>query len=220
VSYGYDAAGRRTAMTVGSDSSVAYGYDAADRLTSLTKGSQAVLLIYDDADRRTSVTLPNGITQSHSYDAASRVTAITYSKLQNLLGEIVYAYDPVGNRTRASGSFARTNLPARLTSASYDDANRLASWDGNALSYDENGNLTQDGLTGYGWNARRADLDERPGHARQLPLRRLRPPAREDGQRHRYRIPLRRRPGRAGADGSAGNAAPAVGEHAHRSRPP
>lgn len=45
-------------------------------------------------------------------------------------------------------------MPPTVSSASYDAANRLTTWGGNALTYDDNGNLTALGATTYGWNAR------------------------------------------------------------------
>jgi RHS repeat-associated protein len=45
-------------------------------------------------------------------------------------------------------------LPAALSSATYDDANQIATWGGTSFSYDSNGNLTSDGTRTYTWNAR------------------------------------------------------------------
>jgi len=67
---------------------------------------------------------------------------------------LTYAYDAGGNRTTVGGTFARTGLPQALGSATFDAANRIATWSGQALSYDANGNLASDGLTSYTWNAR------------------------------------------------------------------
>src|SRR5262249_47986664 len=50
--------------------------------------------------------------------------------------------------------WARTGLPAVLSSATYDAGNRIATWGGTSFSYDLNGNLTSDGTTTYNWNAR------------------------------------------------------------------
>jgi len=51
-------------------------------------------------------------------------------------------------------SFARTTLPAPVSSATYDAANRILSFDGFTPTYDANGNLTElDGDT-YAWNVR------------------------------------------------------------------
>ena len=53
-----------------------------------------------------------------------------------------------------SGSFARTNLPQPLVSASYDAANELTGWGGSNLTYDANGNMLADGTHSFTWDAR------------------------------------------------------------------
>jgi uncharacterized protein RhaS with RHS repeats len=45
-------------------------------------------------------------------------------------------------------------LPAPLTSATYDAANRLTAWNGALLTYDDNGNLLSEGSRSYSWDAR------------------------------------------------------------------
>lgn len=52
------------------------------------------------------------------------------------------------------GTWARTNLPAALVSATYDAANQLAQWGATTVSYDANGSLANDGTRSYMWNAR------------------------------------------------------------------
>ena len=52
------------------------------------------------------------------------------------------------------GTYARTGIPAALTSATYDDANQIATFGGTSFTYDDNGNLTSDGVRSYTWNAR------------------------------------------------------------------
>jgi YD repeat-containing protein len=79
ISYTYDAAGRRTSMTVAGQPTVTYTYDA-NRLASVTQASSVVTVTYDAAGRRTSVTLPNGVVTEYTYDAASRVTGLAYRK--------------------------------------------------------------------------------------------------------------------------------------------
>jgi hypothetical protein len=59
------------------------------------------------------------------------------------LGTLTYTYDAGGNRTAVGGTFARTGLPQALASATFDAANRIATWDGQALSYDANGNWSR-----------------------------------------------------------------------------
>lgn len=154
VTYSYDAADRRTAMGVSGQTGVSYSYDAADRLTEVAQGSAAVTIAYDSANRRTSLTLPNGVVIAYGYDADARLTGLTYTHGQTTLGTLTYSYDAAGRRTEVGGTWARTNLPATLASAIYDDANQVATWEATGFTYDENGNLTGDGVRSYTWNAR------------------------------------------------------------------
>jgi len=154
VDYTYDADGRRATMTVAGQTAVSYGYDSANRLTSITQGTAAVALTYDNANRRNTLTFPNGIVATYGYDNANRLTSLTYTLSGNTLGNLTYTYDLAGNRTSVGGSWARTGLPASLTSATYDAANRIATWAGTSFTYDLHGNLTSDGTTTYTSNAR------------------------------------------------------------------
>ncbi len=70
------------------------------------------------------------------------------------LGTLTYDDDANGQRTSVRGTYARTGLPAALASATYDDANQIATFAGTSLSYDDNGNLTSDGTRSFTWNAR------------------------------------------------------------------
>jgi RHS repeat-associated protein len=113
-----------------------------------------VTFAYDAAGRRTSVMLPNGVVTEYTYDAASRVTGLTYRKDTTTLGTLSYMYDAAGNRLRVGGTWARTGLPPALASASYDAANRNVIFGAQVLAYDLNGNLLNDGTSGYTWDAR------------------------------------------------------------------
>ena len=154
LAYTYDDAGRRASMTVAGQTAVSYTFDNADRVTGMTRGTASVSLAYDAADRRTSLTLPNGIVVEYAYDEDSRLTGLTYKQGTTTIGTLTYGYDANGQRTSVGGTYARTNLPAALTSATYDDANQIATFGGATFTYDENGNLTSDGVRSYTWNAR------------------------------------------------------------------
>jgi RHS repeat-associated protein len=154
VDYTYDAAGRRVSMTVVGQTAVSYDYDNANRLTSITQGTSTLALTYDNANRRSTLTFPNGIVATFGYDNANRLTTLAYVLSGNSLGSLAYGYDAAGHRTTMSGSWARKGLPAALASATYDAANRIATWGGTSFTYDLNGNLTNDGTTTYAWNAR------------------------------------------------------------------
>jgi RHS repeat-associated protein len=154
ISYGYDNAGRRTSMTVAGQPQVNYTYDNGNRLTQITQGTSSVGISYDNINRRTSLTLPNGVSVAYSFDNDSHITGITYNFGANTWGNLTYSYDALGRRTQVGGSFARTNLPGVITSASYDSANELTNWNGTAISYDLNGNMASDGTNAFTWNAR------------------------------------------------------------------
>ncbi len=86
---------------------------------------------------------------------ASRLTTINHIGPSGIIEALTYAYDPAGNRT----SLTRNNgtaslLPAAVASATYDTANEQTAFAGAALTYDNNGNLTNDGINTYVWDAR------------------------------------------------------------------
>ena len=154
VTYQYDASGRRTTMTAPAQSPVAYAYDAASRLTSIAQAGQLAQFEYDTTGRRTRLTLPNHVSTEYQYDPASRLTALIYRAPAGPLGDLRYEYDPTGNRISVAGSFARTLLPAPISTATYDPANRQLTFGPHTMTYDPNGNLTSDGTNTYVWDAR------------------------------------------------------------------
>lgn len=128
ISYGYDAASRRTGMTVAGQSAVNYSYDNANRLTQITQGTSTVSFAYDAASRRTSLTLPNGVVMTYSYDGASELSTINYQLGTTSLGNLAYSYDLTGRRTNVAGPFARTGLPLPVSTAAYNTNNELTTW--------------------------------------------------------------------------------------------
>jgi RHS repeat-associated protein len=158
VSYTYDAAGRRLTMQAASQAQVSYSYDDADHLTAITQGSTSVAFGYDIAGRRVSATLPGGIAAAYAWDAASQLTGITYSNGSTTLGDLTYGYDLAGRVSARGGSLFQSVLPAAVTSAAYDLANRLTARTAAGVTasptWDTNGNLTSDGVRTYSWDAR------------------------------------------------------------------
>ncbi len=154
VNYTYDAAGRRATMNVAGQTAVSYTFDDADRLTNATQGTAAVAIAYDNANRRSTLTLPNGVVMTYQLDNANQLTGISYAKGGTTLGDINYSYDLAGRRIGVGGSFAATNLPNALASATYDANNRLTAWGGATLTYDDNGNVITESGNTYTWNSR------------------------------------------------------------------
>jgi RHS repeat-associated protein len=86
---------------------------------------------------------PTGpVTINYGYDKLNRLTEANYSD-----GRFYhYSYDQVGNRLTASDQYSTTAYV-------YDDANRLASVNGQPYTYDNNGNLLFNGVTTYAYDS-------------------------------------------------------------------
>jgi RHS repeat-associated protein len=154
VSYAYDALGRRATMSVPSQSTVNYTYDNANRLTQVAQGAATVQFAYDATNRATSLTLSNGVITEYTYNTASQLVGLTYKKGANTLGNLNYEFDLAGRRSRIGGSFASATLPQVVATTSYNAANQQTAFYPRTLTYDNNGNLTDDGNNTYTWNAR------------------------------------------------------------------
>ena len=156
VGYTYDAASRRLSMTPAAQATATYAYDNANRLTGITQGSETVQIGYDVDNRRTLLTLPNGVTVNYGYDNASELTGLSYAQGNDTaLGNLAYGYDGDGRINSKGGTFATDVAPTPTAQPGTFDLNdRETSFNGQALSYDSNGNLTFDGTNTYAWNAR------------------------------------------------------------------
>jgi hypothetical protein len=95
------------------------------------------------------LTLPNGVAATYGYSTRDELASITFTQGNTTLGTVTYTYNAAGRRAAVGGTWARTGLPAAVASATYDDANRQLTWGGQALTYDDNGNLTGDGTNTY-----------------------------------------------------------------------
>jgi RHS repeat-associated protein len=157
IFYEYDKADRRTSMTVAGQSAVRYAYSNNDELVDVQQGNEQIAIPRDAVGRRHQVQIPTGpdtYTQTTAYDPAGRTSQITYTNQTNTIGNLTYTYDAAGQPIQTGGSDARTNLPKPFSQATYNAANQLTQLATTTLSYDNNGNLTNDGTTTYTWNAR------------------------------------------------------------------
>jgi YD repeat-containing protein len=99
VSYAFDAANRRTSMTIAGQTAISYTYDNANRSTGITQGSFSVSLSYDIADRRTSLAYDsNGNvvsdgTSTYKWDAPKQLASLTAPGIA-----ATFQYDTFGNR--------------------------------------------------------------------------------------------------------------------------
>jgi len=154
VAYQYDNDSRLQTATVTGQPTVNYYFDNASRLYKVAQGSTSTLIGYDNANRRNSLTLPNGIVLTYVYDNDSRINSMSYLLGTTSVGTLSYQYDAAGRRTQMGGSLAATGFPQAVSSAVYDPANELTNWNGTTITPDANGNILNDGVAAYTWNAR------------------------------------------------------------------
>jgi RHS repeat-associated protein len=129
-------------------------YPDANRLYKVAQGSTNTAIGYDNANRRNSLTLPNGIVLTYGFDNDSRINSMSYQVGTTSVGSLTYQYDAAGRRIQVGGSLAATGFPQAMSSAAYDVANELTNWNGTTITPDANGNILNDGVASYTWNAR------------------------------------------------------------------
>ncbi|MFF3967868.1 RHS repeat-associated core domain-containing protein [Streptomyces griseorubiginosus] len=153
VGYGYDAGDRRTRMTA-AGTSTTYGYDTSDVLTSVTSGSQTVTFGLDATGREKTASLPGGITRTTGYDTTGVISSIAYTQGNKTIGDLVYSRDQRALQTGLTGSLAKVALPAAESGTQFGKDNRINSYAGRTFDYDADGQLKNDGVRSYTWNAR------------------------------------------------------------------
>lgn len=155
VSYRYDRAGRRVATELPDGTETRYRYDGAGRLAEVDNGHATVEISRDPAGRVSQRELPGGLTAHYRTDARGLVTGIAYrDRRGGLVGGLRYGYDPAGRIRTAAGGLAATDLPGPAGRREHDQANRLVRAGDTELVYDRAGNLVDDGVHRYTWDAR------------------------------------------------------------------
>ncbi len=120
LAYGYDAAGNRTEVSIGAETTT-YLYDAANRLASVTDSELGTTSYVRDAvGNRVAVVYPNGTMATFSHDARDRVEQVRHEGPTSLLQSFVYDIGPTGRRLGV------TEAPSgRRVDYVYDDLHRL-----------------------------------------------------------------------------------------------
>jgi len=151
IRYAYDAAGNLETLTYTDDSQVAYEYDELNRLIKVTDWAGRITSYsYDNAGNLAAISLPDGSSVALQYDLAKQLTRLSDTTAAGAtVFDGQYTVNEASRTTRASVQrpLEPTVAPAtrRFT---YDDANRLETSDGQAFSYDDDGNLTSGVING------------------------------------------------------------------------
>lgn len=151
--FDYDERGNVKTFTTGNGSGASFKYDdrglISQLVVGLAKGTDIIdeTHSYDENGNRTKIKYQNGDTITYEY-----------GKLDQLKKEILrdgtqieYSYDRFGNRTLVNKT---ANGQTTRTTSEYNQANQLKKFGEESISYDANGNRTQDGKYSYTWNAK------------------------------------------------------------------
>jgi RHS repeat-associated protein len=157
VLYQRDALGRVATQRVSGQVPVTYGYDAAGNLLSAGLPSTSLGFSYDGRNQLTAITRSNGVSTSHTYDSAGQLLSILHTRGSTPLHTLGYSYDRSGSRTSHDTSSGQTESTS-VSTATYDDANRLVRRGNMTFAYDDAGNLISEsspgGTTTYAWDSR------------------------------------------------------------------
>jgi RHS repeat-associated protein len=140
---------------------VYYGYDSNNHLTNVTDWAQRkTSMAFDLAGRVTTITRPNGSYRTIGYDAGGQATNIM-EQMSNSLPVAIFKFNWTNSGSMA-WEFAAplphvATVPTRTMT--YDDDNRLATFNGSPVTSDSDGNLTSAPLTNgtfasYAYDAR------------------------------------------------------------------
>jgi len=149
IQYRYDANGNVTNLIYPGNRGVTYAYDSLNRLTNVTDwANRKTSFEYDLASRLRKITRPNGTVRTIDYDAAGQTTNI-WERAANGTPIALFKFN-WNAAARIEWEFAAP-LPAAYTpptrTMTHDDDNRLATFNGNAVTHDPDGNLTSGPLT-------------------------------------------------------------------------
>jgi RHS repeat-associated protein len=148
--YGYDNAGNVTSIDYPDGKKVNYTYDQQNRLTTVTDWAGRVTTCsYDKAGQLVKVQRPNGTVRNLTYDAGGRITRLDDRSASGLpLLVQLFNYDAAGQLINEFRAPLAPLAAEPAAAATYDVDNRLASFDGVAVTHDADGNMTSGPLLG------------------------------------------------------------------------
>jgi RHS repeat-associated protein len=151
IQYAFDTVGNLTTMTYPDGKVVTYVYDAANRLTKVTDwASRVTSYTYDKNGRLLTATRPDGSVEARTYNAAGQLTQIKDTKADGttLINKYTFIYDAAGNVTSEINTGGDPDNTLTSAAMTYGADNQLATFQGSAVSYDADGNMTSGPLGG------------------------------------------------------------------------
>jgi len=150
IRYVYDEVGNLVKLTYPDGKEVSYEYNAVNQLVKVKDWTNRITSYEYDVDGRLiKATRPNGTVLTAVYDDAGRVTQYKdVDRNGKVINQYDYNYDSVGNVIAEQSSYKGKNPNVKDTELIYDKGNRLISYNGQNVEYDEDGNMIYGPLNG------------------------------------------------------------------------
>nr|WP_244374823.1 RHS repeat-associated core domain-containing protein [Anoxybacillus flavithermus] len=149
--FDYDERGNVRTFTTGNGAGSTFTYDDRGLVKSLSVGTAdgtellAETYRYDENGNRTEIAIPTGAKTLYRYDALDQLVEEQWPDGTT----IEYTYDGFGNRTKIVKTKEGSST---TTTADYNAANQLVRFGDETITYDANGNRTEDSEYQYEWN--------------------------------------------------------------------
>jgi len=144
LQYQYNANNNLTRITYPDGKQVNYTYNARNLLATVTDWNGRVTTYqYDRLGRLIGITRPNGTTAALARDAADQLTSIRETSGGKLISYLRFDFDAasqIDRRFRAP--LVQSGWQHPTFTGTYDDDNRLATVNGQAVTHDADGNMT------------------------------------------------------------------------------
>lgn len=144
IAYAYDAAGNLITLTYPGNRVVTYTYDAGNRMTLATDwANRSTSYTYNARGNITATSRANGTHGAFTYNAKGQLASIAEtfpSATSNY--DVALTYDSNGNIVSEVITPADAALNLTTAAMTYVADNRLATLNGQAVSYDADGNMT------------------------------------------------------------------------------
>ena len=151
IGYKYDTLGNLVTLTYPNGKNVDYTYDKNGNILTMTDWEgRKTSYGYDENGRLIKTSRANGTVETRTYDKAGRLIEILDQKDDNEINHQEYSYDSSGNITEVKQlSEGELNFTG-VTSAemTYDENNRLLTYNGENIKYDKDGNMIYGPLEG------------------------------------------------------------------------
>ena len=149
VGYSYDDEGNLKTITYPGNRTVTYTYDGANRLKTVTDWNvpaRVTTYNYDTAGRLDTVLRPNSTRQRVTFDNADRLTGSYEEKMSGTtvtgtLWQAGYGFDDAQRLTTFTPVPAARSLAPPSAAMTFGGDNQLATYNGQNMSYDLDGNL-------------------------------------------------------------------------------